>query len=189
MDEPTLKQRMIHELGEFLKIFLFLAPLFCAFSTYRMLLLDQFGEKYFAYGAALFNALVLSKIILIGEYLRLGKWQEHKPLIYSTIYKSFVFTLLVAVFHILEDAVKGVLHGEGLVGAFPALGGRGIGEVLARSLVMFFAFLPFFAWRETGRALGERRVADLFLRSREVRRMPPKLSAAIKPSPSASVKA
>jgi hypothetical protein len=32
-----------------------------------MLLLDEFEEKYFAYGTALVNALVLSKIILIGE--------------------------------------------------------------------------------------------------------------------------
>jgi hypothetical protein len=100
------------------------------------------------------------------EYLRLGKRQEHKPLVYSTIYKSFAFALLVAVFHILEDAVKGVLHGEGTVGAFAALSGRGMSEILARSVVMFCAFLPFFALRETERVSGEDRLADLFLRSR-----------------------
>ena len=162
----SLKQRIIHEVGEFLRIFLYLAPFFCAFATYRMLLLDQFEEKYFAYGAALVNALVLSKIILLGEHLRLGKRQEHKPMIHSTIYKSFLFTLLVAVSHILEDAVKGVLHGEGIVGAFAAFSGQGIGEMLAHSLVMFCAFLPFFALREVERVLGEGRMADLFLRSR-----------------------
>jgi hypothetical protein len=166
MDEPGLKQRILHELGEFLKVFLFLAPLFCAFSTYRMLLLNQFGEKYFAYGTAFVNALILSKIILIGEYLRLGKRHEHKPLIYSTIYKSLAFTLLVAVFHILEDAVKRLLDGEGIMGAFAAPSGQRMGEVLGHGLVMFCAFLPFFALRETERVLGEGRMADLFLRSR-----------------------
>jgi hypothetical protein len=164
--ERGLKQRLIHEVWEFLRIFLYLAPFFCAFATYRMLLLDQFKEKYFAYGAAFVNALVLSKIILLGEYLRLGKRQEHKPLIYSTIYKSFAFTLLVVVFHILENTVKGVIHGEGIVGSFAALSGRGIGEMLGHSLVMFCAFLPFFALREIERALGEGRLTDLFLRSR-----------------------
>jgi hypothetical protein len=38
--------------------------------------------------------------------------------------------------------------------------------VLARSLVMFLAFLPFFALRETARAVGEHRLEDLFLRPR-----------------------
>jgi hypothetical protein len=166
VDERGLKQRIIHEVRKFLRIFLYLAPFFGAFATYRMLLLDQFEGKYFAYGAAFVNALVLSEIILLGEYLRLGKRQEHKPLIYSTIYKSFAFTLLVAVFHILEDAVKGVLHGEGIVGSFAALSSRGKGEMLAHSLVMFCAFLPFFALREIERALGEGRLADLFFRSR-----------------------
>jgi hypothetical protein len=166
MGELSLKQRIIHEAGEFLKVFLFVAPPFCAFSTYRMLLLNQFGEKYFAYGTAFVNAFVLSKIILLGEYLHLGKRQEDKPLIYSTIYNSFAFTLLVAVFHVLEDAIKGLLHGEDMAHVFDALAGYGIGEIFGRSLVMFCAFLPFFAFRETDRALGEGRMADLFLRSR-----------------------
>ena len=74
-------------------------------------------------GPCFVNALVLSKIILLGEYLRRGKRQEHRPLICSTIYKSFPFTLPVGVFHILEDAVKGVLHGEGIVGSFAAVSG------------------------------------------------------------------
>ena len=67
MGERGLKQRIIHEVGKFLRIFLYLAPFFYAFATYRMLLLNQFEEKYFAYGTAFVNALVLSKIILLGE--------------------------------------------------------------------------------------------------------------------------
>ena len=112
MDKADLKQKAIHEFREYLTVLLFLAPLFGAFSTYRMLLQGWFREGSFEYGTALINALILSKIILIGEYLRVGKRQENRPLIYSTVYKSFVFTLLVAVFHVLEDAIKGLLHGE-----------------------------------------------------------------------------
>jgi hypothetical protein len=166
MDRAGLKQKVIHESGEFLTVFLFLAPLFGAFSTYRMLLLNQFREASFQYGTAFINALILSKIILIGEYLRLGKRHENRPLIYSTVYKSFVFTLLVAVFHILENAVKGFLHGEGVAGALAVLNGKGRDELLARSLVIFCAFLPFFALRETRRVLGEHKLADLFFRPR-----------------------
>ena len=53
-----------------------------------------------------------------------------------------------------------------MAGAFAEIMGLGIDEVLARSLVMFCAFIPFFALRETALVLGERRLDDLFLRSR-----------------------
>jgi hypothetical protein len=166
MDKAGLKQKAIHEFREYLTVLLFLAPLFGAFSTYRMLLQGRFREGSFEYGTALINALILSKIILVGEYLRLGKRQENRPLIYSTVYKSFAFTVLVAVFHLLEHAIRGWLHGEGLRGAFAALRDRGIAELLALGLVYFCAFLPFFALREIRRVLGERRLTDLFFRSR-----------------------
>src|SRR5215831_18819582 len=113
MDKAGLKQKAIHELREYLTVLLFLAPLFVAFSTYRMLLQGRFREGSFEYGTALINALILSKIILIGEYLRVGKRQENRPLIYSTVYKSFVFTLLVAVFHVCSGRRdRRMLHGE-----------------------------------------------------------------------------
>jgi hypothetical protein len=166
MEQPKLKQKITHELSEFLRIFLFLAPLFFTFAAYRMAMLEKPGGKYFAFGAAFVNALLLSKIVLIGEDLKLGKRHESKPLVYSTLYKSLAFTFLVAVFRVLEIVVKGLLHKEGMAGAFAELRGLGIGEVLARSLVMFCAFVPFFALRETARILGERRWEDLFLRSR-----------------------
>lgn len=162
-----LKEKVIHVLIEFLTIFSFLAPLFLAFATYRRLLLKEFPGGFFEYGAAIVNALVLSKIILMGESLRLGKRYEHWPLIYLTAYKAFLFTLLVAVFHLLENAVKGFTHGEGISATFAELYRTGIGEHLARSAILFFAFLPFFALRETGRVLGEHKLADLFLRSRD----------------------
>jgi hypothetical protein len=159
-----MKQKLLHAVGRFLKIFIFLAPLLCAFSAYRMLLLHQVGEEPYRYGAALISALVLSKLVLIGEDLGLGERYERKPLLYSVIYKSFVFTLLAALFHVLEDAITGLLHGEGFAGAFAALGSRGVAEVLVAAWVLFCAFMPFFALRELERVLSERRFRDLFLR-------------------------
>ena len=48
-------------IGEFLSIFLFMASLFLAFSTYRILLLKQFTDEPFEYGTGLLNALLLAK--------------------------------------------------------------------------------------------------------------------------------
>ena len=165
MDKAGLKQKAIHELREYLTVLLFLAPLFGAFSTYRMLLQGRFREGSFEYGTALINALILSKIILVGEYLRLGKRQEKRPLIYSTVYKSFVFTLLVAVFQVLEGAVKGVWHGEGLAGPLPCSATEVRPNCWLSAWLTFAPSLPFFALREIRWVLGGARLADLFFRS------------------------
>jgi len=52
-----VKQKAVHELQEFIGIFLYLAFFFCAFATYSMLLLNEFHVSYFVFGTALINAL------------------------------------------------------------------------------------------------------------------------------------
>jgi hypothetical protein len=68
-------------LREFLFVFLFVAPFFLSFEGYKMYLPHEPGSSLFKYGVALLNALVLSKVILIGELAGLGRYSEHKPLI------------------------------------------------------------------------------------------------------------
>jgi len=70
-ENSTLKQRAEHELEEMVAISLYLAFFFCAMVTYRMILLNDFRDSRFSYTAALINALVVAKVILIGEYAHL----------------------------------------------------------------------------------------------------------------------
>jgi hypothetical protein len=44
--------------------------------------------------------------------------------------------------------------------------GKGSHELLAGCLVIFVAFIPFFAFRELGRALGQQKIRALFFRRR-----------------------
>jgi hypothetical protein len=71
-----LKQKAKHELQDYAGISLYLAFFFSALATYSMLLLGKFHISYFTFGSALINALVVAKIIMIGEYVRLGKRAE-----------------------------------------------------------------------------------------------------------------
>ena len=70
---------------------LYLALFFCALATYSMLLLKEFNVSYFTYGFALINALVIAKVILIGEYTHLGKKHEAKPLLQVAVYKALCY--------------------------------------------------------------------------------------------------
>jgi hypothetical protein len=157
-----LKQKAIHEGEEFAGIFLYLAFFFCAVATYSMLLLNRFHVSYFTYGTALINALVIAKVILIGEYTHLGKRHEAKPLFQSAVSKAFLFSLLVFAFHIVEEVIKLLLHGENLARASHEIR---FDELLARSVVVFCTFIPLFAFRELQRVLGEDNFRALFFRT------------------------
>jgi hypothetical protein len=104
------------------------------------------------------------KVIMLGDILRLGRRLEKKPLIFHTLYKTVVFGAWVAFFGVLEHTVSGLLHGMGLMGGWDELMSKGRDELLARCLVTFFAFIPFFAFKELGRVLGEHKIRELFFR-------------------------
>jgi hypothetical protein len=162
-----LKQKAAHEFAELAWISLYLAFFFCSIATYKMLLLNEFHLSYFDYGIALINALVIAKVILIGEYARLGKRHEGKPLLLSAINKAILFSLLVFVFHIVEELIKRLLHGERVAGAFR---NTRIDDLLGRALILLGTFIPFFAFRELSRVLGEDKFRELFLRTRTATR-------------------
>jgi len=160
--KATLKEKAAHELVQFVAIFLYLAFFFCALATYSMLLLKEFNVSYFTYGFALINALVIAKVILIGEYAHLGKKHEAKPLLQAAVYKAFLFTLLVLGFHIVEEVIRLLLHKENLARALHEIR---IDDLLGRSLVVFCTFITLCAFRELQRVLGEDKFSALFFRT------------------------
>jgi hypothetical protein len=161
-ERTSLKQKAAHELVQLVAIFLYLAFFFCALATYSMLLLKEFNVLYFTYGFALINALVIAKVILIGEYAHLGKKHEAKPLLQAAIYKAFLFTSLVFGFHVVEEVIKLLLHRENLARALHEIR---IDDLLGRSLVVFCTLITLFAFRELQRVLGEDNFRALFFRT------------------------
>jgi hypothetical protein len=160
------KLRIRHEVVEYFTNFIFLCFVFGAFTWYRRLTLAEYHIGYAHYGIALIEALVLAKIVMIGNIFGLGRKLEDRPLILPTLYKAFTFSLWVAAFGACEHILEGWLRGEGLTGGVRMLMSQGKYELLARALVMFFAFIPFFAFREMERVLGEGTIRTLFFRKR-----------------------
>ncbi len=158
------KEKAKHELKELLIIFFYLAFFFCALVTYSTLLLNEYHVKYLNYAFALINALVITKVVMIGEYAKVGKRYEARALFVSAIWKAFVFSLLVFAFHIVEEIIKRMIHGADVAKAsnnirFDELAGRG--------LVVFCVFIPFFAFREFRRVMGEEEFRALVFSGKE----------------------
>jgi hypothetical protein len=161
-----LKQRLIHATIEYWINFLSLAVFFVVFTWYRRLVLAEYNISYVHYGIGLVEAAVLAKIVLLGDVLHIGRRLDDLPLVFPTIYKAVVFGICVAVFGVFEHMVSGYVHGIGLAGGFHELLSKGSDELFARCLVTFFVFVPFFAFKQLERVLGETKIRALFFRRR-----------------------
>ena len=169
----TWKEKVFHEMVEYWISVIYLTLVFAAFTQYRRFLLADCGIAYTNYWVAVIEALILAKVIMIGAVVRLGRGLEHKPLIYPTLYKAVVFSLFVIAFTVVEHAVKGLWSGKGLTGSLVELYRERFHELLAGTVVIFVALIPFFGVKELGRVLGEEKIRALFFRSRSAESSPP----------------
>lgn len=154
MDVCKAKAFVAHEIKDVIVVSTFVVAFSLSFTTYRMYLAGNFENAMFNYMGALVTGLVLAKVILIGEAFKLGRLFEDKPIIVPTIYKAAVFTLFYLAFHAIEECVRGLIRGEDLRTAIHAVTSAGPEERFFRALIFFFAFIPFFALRETTRVMN-----------------------------------
>jgi len=164
----ALKQKAYHEFKEFIVIVLYLWLVFGLLLLYKSVILDEEHISYLANGIALVNALVLGKFVLIARALHLGDTAENAPLIYPTLLKSALFSILLAGCKILEEALVGFYHGKSFSESIADLGGGTLKGILTLSLILFVLLIPFFGFGELQRVLGEGKLAQLFFRPRHV---------------------
>jgi hypothetical protein len=162
--KSSLKDKLVHEMIAYWINVLYLTTFFSVFTSYRRLILAHYYISYTSWGISLIKALVLAKVIMIGDLFHFGRNLENKPLIFPTLFKTFMFTLWVVLFAVVESAIRGFLHGKGLNGALDHLLSDGTHEFFAKCLVVFFAFIPYFAFKELGRVLGKGKIWQLFFR-------------------------
>jgi hypothetical protein len=162
---PSFKQKAKREFIDYALVSTYLALFFCAIVTYTILLLRKYdvGNDALNYTFAIINALIIGKVILIGEMLRLAKFTESRPLYQAVLLKSVLFGLLVFVFHLLEEFIKRLIHGEP---SGTVLHNLNFDDLIGRSIVIFCAFIPLFAFRELHRVLGEEKLRAIFLAPR-----------------------
>jgi hypothetical protein len=164
-DSSNLKQKVIHELYLFLLYTLFLTLFFCTFTLYRHLILKEYGISYIHYGSNFIEAMIFSKIILLGQKFGIGERFSNYPLIVPTFYKAITFSLFSLAFTFLERMTVGYFEGKDPKAVFHNLTNN-MDEILAGIMVLFFFFLLFFAFLEIGNYLGEKKLYNLFFRKR-----------------------
>lgn len=157
----SLKQRALEVLRRFLVLFLYLWVLFGLFVLNERIILHQRGINFSGQRFALFNALVLAKVMLVAQDLNLGRWLERRPLILPILHASVLFTLLFIVFQVIEDMIVGLIRGETVRASVPAIEGGGFVGLICVAVILFFALIPYFAFRNFSRVLGPGRMNAL----------------------------
>jgi hypothetical protein len=160
---PSLKQRAKREFIDYAVISVYLAVFFCAIVTYTMLLLKKYdvSDDPLNYTFAIINALVIGKVISIGKMVNLGRGVENRPLYQTVLFKSVFFSLLVFGFHLLEEFVKRLIHGEPSGTVWHNMRYE---DLVGRSILIFCAFIPLFAFIELRRLVGEEKLHALFFK-------------------------
>ncbi|HEX8797348.1 MAG TPA: hypothetical protein VF772_01985 [Terriglobales bacterium] len=92
---------------QYLLMSFYLFVVFSLLVVHRSEILAEHHIDYKLHGFALSNALALAKVMLRAQHLRLGDRFIDAPLIYQTLSRSFLFTVVLACFKIVEDFVVG----------------------------------------------------------------------------------
>ena len=164
----TLKQRVFHGMREYLIISLYLFVVFSLFATYRAVILAEHQIGLVPQGLAVINALALAKVILVGEELHLADQFRDAPLIYPTLLKSFVYTVLLACFKIVEEVAVGIYHGEPFGESIAEFAGGTWKGILSLTVLLCVVLIPFFGFTELRRVLGDDRLVGGFFRARHL---------------------
>ena len=162
--KARLKEKAAEEFRLFWMIAAYLAAFFVAFLTYRRLISREFGVNSFHYGYALIEAMIIAKVILIGKAMGLGNEDARRTVAFKVLRSSLIYGALVAAFAVLEHVIEGMVHGKTLVASLEAFRDTGIFEILGRGLVLFVAFIPFFAFWELGSLTGETKLFAYFFK-------------------------
>lgn len=160
--EKKIKERILNEAKIFFLYFLYFLLFFSAFTTYKHLVLEEYGIDFFHYSYNVVEALVLAKLVLLGQYFRLGERFDKQPLIIPTFYQTLIFSLFVLVFTLLEHVLQGFIEDKDLLFIYKKIIQYSIYEILARIIVMSFVFFLFFAFLQISRIVGEEKVFHLF---------------------------
>jgi hypothetical protein len=160
---PSLRARLYDELKAFMWIFVYLWLVFFVFLVHEWVVLADNHISFKFYGLAALNALVLSKIMLIAEGLGFAERFHTRPLIVPIAYRSVLFSVLLVVAYILEEIVVGLFHGKSVAQSFPQIGGGGLLGVFCVTGLLCIALVPFFAFKEIARVIGEPRFRLLML--------------------------
>ncbi len=161
----SLKSKVVHETAKFFAYFIYLWILFGLFSLHKAIIFQP-GHLVPRLGFACFNALIMAKVMLLAEELRVGERFHFDRLIFTILFKAAAFSFVMVVFDIVEEVVLGHFHGKDVAQSLDDLGGGSLAVIISIGVIMFFILIPFFAFTEFDRVTGRDKLVRVLLARR-----------------------
>lgn len=151
----------------FLGLFLYLWMMYGLFLLHESVVLARYNIAFTRWGVGVASAFVLAKVMLVLDELDIARGLRNRPAIYAIALESVVYAVVFLAFYTAEEVCLGLWRGKTALESIPSIGGGTPQGVLASWVIVSFALVPYFTFRELGRALGEKELrALLFTRGR-----------------------
>jgi len=165
-EKPGWKKRALDELRKLSITVIYIWVLLSVFTLHREIILANYHINYSAkFGFAFINAVILAKFMWLGEILHAGKKAAGKALLYSMLWNSALFTVILMVCHLLEEALVKVWRGHSFAASFSETVAEPR-EVFATILLVFVVLIPFFFAKGLIEILGKDEIKRLLLKAR-----------------------
>jgi len=158
--KKNLKERARHELHSYAVITVYVWTILSLLRLHETLLADSYHVGLQAHGLAIVNALILGKVVLIAEALRVGDRTAERAPAFAILIKSVFFALAILLFHAAEHLVTELWHGAALNVDLLMVDAAQARQSLIMAAIMMIALMPYFLIKEIERRTGE---ADLLL--------------------------
>src|SRR6516162_6982682 len=168
-EKPGWKKRALDELRKLSITVIYIWVLLSVFTLHREIILANYHINYSAkFGFAFINAVILAKFMWLGEILHAEKKPARKTLLYSTLWNSALFTVILMFCHLLEETLVKVWHGQ----SFTASVSETVADprdIFASMLLVFVVLIPFFFAKGLIEILGKDEMTRLLLKTRAER--------------------
>lgn len=150
----SLEARVVSELKRYALITLYLWVLFVLFAAYKSFLLHENGINVWNQSFAIVNALIFGKVILIFQVLDVGKSLRDQALVWVVVGKALLFSIILILFHILEESIRAWFKDLPWSTALADFGGGTWPGLLTYGAIFFVALIPLFAFQEVAAVVG-----------------------------------
>jgi hypothetical protein len=153
-----------HELFEVLPPTIFFLIAFTLILATQRLILREYGIPLTGFGMAVVGALLVGKVVLIVDKLPFVNKFPDKPLIYNTLWKTFIYMSAALLVRYIEHIAPLTAR----YGDFAEANRRLVAEIVWPHFVMIHMwlvvlFFVYCAMRELVRVIGREKVRHLFV--------------------------
>jgi hypothetical protein len=143
---------------------LYFAACFIIIMLLKQLWLAEYGIEFSGVATALVAALITAKVVIILDHMPLSRWLQGSPGIIEVIARSILYTTAVLVVMVLEKAFESrAEQGSLMVALANIFGHPDMPKLWATTLAVGLSFLAYNAFEIVRRAIGARRMLELFL--------------------------